>query len=660
MSDTSGATDLSQDMPGLGAAPPATGIARSPLRLPSALQALIGSFTQPQGPPAQQFRPPPPPRLTEEQARQPPPQSGRPGSISPAPPNVPPPPRSFSPFIGAQDSRDPSQWGDPVNYPRLPATFELPGMFGQLGNYFLQNGSYGASQAAAELLGANKDQLEGFMKGQEWQMRMAREKIALKLDQLNLQAVQDQTDFKDIYNEYLSAAGGDKHKLANVTLDGMNLYDAMHAKAAEIGNQNLMRMFENGEPLEHVFDYLARHDKMIRDLEAAKKAATNQDSADAIYGLKPQDSAAEPWDEPSPSAPASADDTATAAKPAAEVPEVFKNVKIDGKPITPEMAAAATLIYKGIEPKDLPKDVLPYAGALARMMDVETNKILSDPNIKPGEYGEAIRKRLGTDPASELKGIEDYTIDPNRGSQQKELDYMHKLAEIAAKDIPARPAEGIGGWTVQNFSLQKDFKDNRGQVQNVLTRTGDMASQLRNVHDDLDRLQKEIAKKGYGPNDIDLEGAIKLLTGTGVANRVMSDLEAYSAAYDFVVSNGHSTLGGREAFSRYFSIRLPISTIRDTLKGHVPSTFGILQGIHRRWEGMGGKKDDMPGLDAATEKEISDYGKQDINTGALPYDPNRDNDIFKKNAGPWGPAGNYYWTGESQERDDPRNWKRVE
>ena len=165
------------------------------------------------------------------------------------------------------------------------------------------------------------------------------------------------------------------------------------------------------------------------------------------------------------------------------------------------------------------------------------------------------------------------------------------------------------------------------------------------------RLQKELTAAGYGPDDLDLQGIINLGLGSGVSNRLMSDLEAYAAAYDYIVSSGHSTLGGREAFSKYFNIYKPLSTLRDTLKGHVPSTEGILSGIHTRWESIGGKKGNMPGIDATTEKEIHDYGLMDTVTGALPYGEIVDHKL------PNGKTVRAVWTGKNQtDRGATENW----
>lgn len=659
MSDTSGPSDLQNDMPALG---PQTGNVRGPpMQLPSALQGLAKFFQQNQSQPSQ-GRPgpqlqPKPPALTEVQANQPPQHIGRPASFAPVPANVPVPTGGYTPYLPTVDKRDISQWGDTAPFPRLPATFELHGLFNRIGQHFAQSGGQ-TGDLASQLSGHSEAYIDAFMKAQDWKMKVEKEGQAIASAKLEESVGNRLIDYRTTIAAYRDAGG--PHKLLN----GVNLYDALYADALKDDDKKAQAMFEAGEPLEHIENYMHDADKVLRDLKAARQKASDQDDTDAAYGLAPREGAS---NDPTWSAePVAAGQSPAAApadgqpKPDDTLPEAIKALPPEYR--NPLLVNAGTEMFRGVAPAgEMSKNGMHHARVIADQLGVETGKILNDPNLKPGQYVDAVRKRLGPGIAAELESVEDYTnpaLTTGTGSG-KQAEFLRQLQDIAHKDAPG-DAAGRGAFNAANFALQKDFKDNRGQVQNVLTRTGDMASQLRNIHTDMDRLQKELKAQGISPNSLHLQGILDLGLGTGVANRLMSDLEAYAAAYDYIVSSGHSTLGGREAFSKYFNIYKPLSTIRDTLKGHVPSTEGILQGVHTRWEGIGGKKTNMPGIDSATEKEIHDYGKMDTVTGALPYDPSRDNDIFLKKAGPWGAAGRYYWTGDSQERDDPSNWKRVE
>ena len=316
------------------------------------------------------------------------------------------------------------------------------------------------------------------------------------------------------------------------------------------------------------------------------------------------------------------------------------------KGIDPAMAAAAASIYRGETPTGMGKVDAAHAVKYANVLRDETAKILADPNLKPGQYGDAVRKRLGPEAAAAMEGIADYRLPPGSTSGYgKQGDYLRGLEAIIAKDRPNDPAHGVHGF-VAGYYHDRDVFRTSPTKSTILLRTKDMANQMDNINNDLFKVQKKLEARGVKANSINIEGAVQMLGGDEDMNRLMSDLGSYSTAYNVVVSGGRATLGGQQAVNEYFKPYFPLSTIRNVIKGHVPSTQGILQGLHGEWESIGGKPEDMPKGDLSVERRIDDVGKMDTVTGATPY-----KQIVNHNGVP------ALWTGKNQyDRNAPENW----
>ena len=641
MSDTFGASDLNQDLPGLG---PQTGNVRGPpVQLPSQLQSLVQHFVQTsQGQPNPKFLPPPPgqpqgkpPRLG---STDPPYRSAY--AMAPVPANAPRPPPSFTPYMPPVP-RNSSQWGQPEQFPRLPQSFELPGMYQNLGGYFGQHGGFASAPLGAGMAAYSKAYMDAFQKGQEYKMQMAQEQVKLHAAQLIDLEQTRSTAYADVFARH--QAMGD---------DPTATHDDLWKVAVEHGDKDVMAMIEGGASAEQVRRFLAQHEANIRALKAANTKSTEQEEADGLYGLKPPGGGGGVYDRYAPGA----NTPATGAGPGApsadtrapgvgdprapdktkpsedEIPDVLKG-------IDPAMASAALAIYRGETPQGMGKVDAAHAVKYANMLRDETAKILADPNLKPGQYVDAVRKRLGPEAAAAMQGIEDYRLPPGSASGYgKQADYLRGLETIINKDRPHDPAHGVRGFVADYYAQRHLFTSSVGN-NTILLRTKDMANQMDNINNDLMVVQKKLEKRGVKATDIDLHGALELLGADPDMSRLMSDLGSYSTAYNVVVSGGHSTLGGSEAVDQYFKSYAPLATIRNVIKGHVPSAQGILQGMHANWESIGGKPDDMPKGDLTVERRIDDVGKMDVVTGATPY-----NQIVNHN----GVA--LKWTGKNQFR----------
>jgi hypothetical protein len=577
-------------------------------------------------------------------------------SLAPLPANAPQPPRAFSPYL-PPTPRDHDQWGKPEPFERLPRSFEVPGMLQQLGGYFSQHGAYASAPLGAGLFANSKEYNDAFMKGQDWKMKMAKEQFTLHSEQLEEVERARSVDYADVFIRHQAEGNNDPSAML----------DDLWSVAVKSGDNDISRMIENGDSAETIRRYLAGHEAHIRALGAANKKSKEQSDNDGLYGLpegggaeagggagdKPYDPYTNPGGKLS-GAPPAAPATPAAAPgkvagpgaPSGEpdddaIPGVFKGLKLD-----PAFVGAATAAHRGEGTTGMGKGDAAQAVKYGHMLDEETAKILADPNIKPGEVMDAVRKRLGPQDAAAMKNMENYDIPPGSTSGYgKQGDWLRNIENLILKDKPHDAAHGQKGWVADYYADRHSFRTSPVKS-TILLRTKDMANQMDNINNDLTVVQKELAARGVKATDIHLEDAVKLLGGSESMNRLMSDLGSYSTAYNVVVSGGHSTLGGTEAVNQFFKPYFPLSTIRNVIKGHVPSAQGILQGLHNEWESIGGKPDDMPRGDASVERRIEDNGLMDTVTGARPY-----REVVNHNGVP------AMWTGKNQfDRNAPENW----
>ena len=670
MSDTSGASDLNDDMPGIGAAP---GNARgAPTQLPSPLQGLVKHFfQQSQGNPNPKFLPPPPgpggsKKKPELGSTDPPDPGAR--SIAPLPANAPQPPPKFNPYMPSMP-RDTAQWGQPEAFPRLPQSFELPGIYHQLGNYFAQNGSFASRPMGIGMASYAAAYQQAFQKGQEWKMRMSMEQMKLHSAQLAELEDRASTEYADVYNMY-SEKGGD---LNTQTIGGTTLHDAIYAKAVELGDKNVIAMLEDGQSVEKVRRYQMDHEARIRDLHKANAKQTEEDAAAELYGLHPPSAAGtDPWDR-GPTQPGETQPTSPApgevAGPGA--PSGDKDTRAPGvgdpldkkpsdegenaddikDPDQRRMHEASVSVLKGIEPQGLPKAVAPYAAINAGEMRKKMGDILDAAKrgqIAPDQVIPEVRKQIGGDVANDLQSVLDYRMPGVGGGGQgggtggKEGDYKTLLGNMASQIDPGDPAKGRGGWTAANYQAQERFRTDVN-TQTVILRSNSLAADGTAVLSDL----KELERQGVSTEGLNLEGILGYAERNPTYAKLAGDWKAYNDAFNTVVTGGRHVESGAQSQESVAPVSYASpAAFRAAIKGHMNDALGYLDGEHKRWESIGGKEHNMPSYNPATEKQLRDLRDMDYLTGTMPGQTYTSKSGITKT-----------WVGGNLNPYDPSNWK---
>jgi hypothetical protein len=442
MSDTFGASDLNADMPGLGPQP--GNVRGPPQQLPSQLHALVQHFSGMSGGPP---KPAPGPQQRKPQlgSTDPPDREAR--SMAPVPANAPQPPAKFTPFIRSM-ARDPDQWGQPEPYPRLPQSFELPGLFQQLGGYFSQHGGFASAPLGAGLALYSAEYQKAFREGQDWKMKQSLAQLQLHSIQLEELERRQTVEYGDIYSQY-SAMGGQ-------SIGGVSLHDAIWRKAAELGDKNVISMMENGASAEQVRRYLMEHEARVNDLGKANSKVAEQDAKDRKEWGVPDDGSVPTAPEPPPpiDAPPQGPPTPPDAPPApaGSQPETQKD----------RVAALAPYQRAGLEylrggslegvPKGAKDAAVRYADGIEGQMDDLAGRAKSGKMSK--EEIESGLRAINPAIASEFADIRDLNT-PLPGG----------MGAINAKpfwrDIQSLAEASVPGWRAadyQNVSdMQKDY-----------------------------------------------------------------------------------------------------------------------------------------------------------------------------------------------------------
>ena len=671
MSDTFGASDLNADMPGLGPQP--GNVRGPPTQLPSQLQGLVKHFfQQTQGNPNPKFLPPVPgpsgqKKKPELGPTDPPDPMVR--SIAPLPANAPQPPPKFAPFTPSMP-RDHSQWGQPEAFPRLPQSFELPGMYQQLGGYFAQNGMFASAPLGAGMAAYSKAYQDAFQKGQEWKMRMAKEQLGLHSAQLAELEARASTEYADVYNMY-AEKGGD---LNTQTIGGRSLHDAIWAKAVELGDKNVIAMLEDGQSVEKVRRYQMDHEARVRDLNKANAKQTEADAEAELYGLHPPRAAGtDPWDR----GPTQPGETTQPAAPTGEVagpgaPSGDKDTRAPGvgdpldkakpsdegenaddikDPEQRRMHEASVSVLKGIEPQDIPKSVLPYAGIAAREMRKKMGDIVDAAkrgDIAPDRIIPEVRKQIGGDVANDLQSVLDYRMPgvggggQGGGSGGKEGDYKTLLGNIASQIEPGDPSQGRGGWTAANYQAQERFRTDVN-TQTVILRSNSLAADGTAVLSDL----KELERQGVKTDGLNLEGILGYAARDPTYAKLAGDWKAYNDAFNTVVTGGRHVESGAQSQESVAPVSYASpAAFRAAIKGHMNDALGYLDGEHKRWESIGGKEHNMPSYNPATEKQLRNIRDMDYLTGTMPGQTYTNKNGVTKT-----------WVGGNLNPYDPSNWK---
>ena len=632
MSDTFGATGLDADLPGLG---PQTGNVRGPpVQLPSALQGLAKHFTgqQPGG------QPKPGPQGPQGPGGQPkkpelgpvdPPDRGA-YALAPVPANAPRPSPKFNPYIPSLP-RDSSQWGQPEPFPRLPQSFELPGIYKQLGGYFAQSGGFRSAPLGAGMAAYSASYQEAFQKGQEQKMRMSMEQM--KLHAMQLEELEDTraTEYADTYNRF--EVEGNK--------DPQGLHDALWKTAVEHGDKDVMAMLENGDSAETVRRFLAKHEANIRDLKKANTKSDEQAAQDAQYNL----------------APARREDEGGAYGPeTTRPPGVVDKGKDDPGDTRDEnqklIDKGAWDMVEGYKPTGSEYGKMTQTMMAKRKLQMEQalQEIAADPNINkdgqhPEEVLDAVRKRV-PQAASTLDQYSKYEEGPGVGGRASsggpEAQMWGLMNPLAAKMYPGDPKTGVGAFNPDNLQAIHQFRDPNGQTQKQVQRIGPTVEAATQLISALNKLPPEDRQ------NLTLDAIkAKMLGGNPLYRAIWANWLNYNQDVNALSVPGGSvteTVLAENQVPWFASSAEYLSVIRE----HIGVAASRVDEFHNSWKQYGSPHP-MPGLNKAAEEQIPRIKRLDLATGMLPGDRRKAKD-----------GKTYEYTGRDIDNPDAdANWKVV-
>jgi hypothetical protein len=628
MSDTFGASDLNADTPGLG---PQSGNERGPpVQLPSQLQGLVKHFfQQSQGNPNPKFLPPAPgPGGAQGGQRKPPdlgpldPPDRVARSLAPLPANAPQPPRKFQPYMPPVP-RDQDMWGKPEAYPRLPASFEVHGIYQNLGGYFAQHGAAATAPLGANLAGASKEYIDGYAKGMDLRMRLAKEQAALNAQNLEDLERARSIEYADVFIRH--------HEMGD---DPQALHDDIWKVAVQHGDKDVIAMMEDGASAEKVRRFLASHEAHIRALSAANKKSEDQDVDNAAWGLTPAAEEDKPYDPygagatPTKSAaPTSPEAAPSGEKDAGRAPGVgdpadkTKPADPDAEPRETPIEEAGDTVVRGGEP---PTGLDPNKKRAALLNGMQKNsrldQIIGEANsgkIKPEEVLGKVRE-LSPSIAQELDNTMHYRGTGSTGSTgtggMKEQEYRGRLASLARLAQPG-DAQGIGGWNQSTYKAVSDFREEAQKPNSPLQRVPTAVEAAENLRRDLKAIQD---RDGSGA-DVSPETLSGAMGKDPLYSQLKIDWIRYNEDID-VLTRGSPSVGMAEQAINtqpqipYFG---SIEGYRGAIRRDMDQAYSRVRSYHRTWNSYR-TGDAMPAYNPDAEKSMTDIGKMDYTTGAIP------------------------------------------
>jgi hypothetical protein len=612
MSDTFGASDLNADMPGLGPQP--GNVQGRPQQLPSQLQGLVKHFfQQSQGNPNPKFLPPPPgpgggQKKPQLGSTDPPDPGAR--ILAPLPTNAPQPPSSFSPYM-RPPPRDDNQWGQSEPYPRLPESFELHGIYQGSGNYFAQHGAFASAPVGAGLALWSAEYQKAFREGQDQKMRLSLEQIKLHSAQLEELERTRSIKYADVFARH--RAEGDN--------DPTGVHDDLWKVAVENGDQDVMRMIENGDSAEKVRRFLAEHEANIRALSAANKKFDEQEAVEAQAGLAPArdegggaggggvydryapgatgGGAAPAGQVAGPGAPSDArapgvGDPLAKDKPAEDDPS---DTRSEGQKL---IDGGAWDMVEGSKPTGAD-----YSKATTTRMAIR--KI--DGN-HPEEVLDAVRKAV-PEAASKLDQYAHYRDGPGIGGRSSsggpEANMWGLFSPLATKMYPGDKTTGEGVFSGDNFTKRIRFADNT-QYQTTLRRVATSSEGGAQII----AAANGLPASASDPNVFKRAMAQAMNEGTGDERYVAlaNAVKRYQAEMNVVIRGG---VGGQGETMENLRTVNPIFATPTNYRIIVAQDAQLAQAsvnsFKHQYKQMGGGP--MPGLDPDAEAQLHDLANMD-------------------------------------------------
>lgn len=675
--DTSTATGgLSNDMPGMGVAPPS-----APRGVPNALGGLVSAFQQmfggrpaPQGPgpgrspfqaPGQSQIP-----TSGEGGPTPPPQPSQrwTGTTASAalPRGAEQPPARFTPFIKSLPTRGYDQWGTAEQFPTLPQSFEVPSILNGVSQFFGQNGSQ-LSMPIALLMGRYAgDYMKGVMQGQEFKAKMAKEQY-----ELNAQKLQDQQEaehhvYGDIYAEYAALSGTSDPAKMLKTINGVDLRGALHDQAAQLGDDKVMALIENGAGINDIMEFQKLRDANLRDLQKANAKTDQQNTDDAMYGLSPQGSGeGQMWSTPSwaqkgsplsntggqPTAPPNVAPGQPAPSLSPTQPDATGQVAGPGAPSgdqtggqpdvdpelskqnpdynNPELRTAAHSIMQGGEPGSsefYPPQMRMHSGKLALDMQNRLDE-LANSGLKGDDLANAVKK---VDPTvyDDFINYASYKRGPGTNAQAtggRAQQYWTTLGRLATKYHPGDMGKNEEGWSQAIFQRVQQFGNENGSVQTTLRRANTTQAAGDQVLIALDQLkgpdgkidQNQFATQvGYFVNHGTVDPRYAPLFRAWQSYNTETNVLASGRAGGSVTQEGRA----EETVPQWFGNP---EAYRRVIKADAAVASASINSYHQMWDQMNvrtitGEKEVMPGYNPEAETGIRNLMKMDPINGALP------------------------------------------
>lgn len=675
MTDTSNDTasgGLENDMPGIGNAP------ASPSMVPQGLGGLVSSFARmfsgapaprAPGPGRSPWQSPGQSQIPQTPHPDAPRWAGTTASLF-LPKGSEQPPSKFTPFIGTLPKGDMSLWGKPEEYPNLPESHELPGIYKGLGQFFSSPGQGGSGLSvplAFAMTGHADEYIKGLMQGQEFKAKMAREQMVNSAMKLQMQQELQHTTYADHGREFYELAGEDKRKMATLKIKGMGLMDTWLNDARQMGDTDFENMIESGASFDQLMRFQDYRDAKLKDLQKANAKAQEQAEDDKMWedgnsgDAKPQEPPGSPFAPSQPQAPSGFEAPTPSAPSGKEAPSMTASNDPD-KPSPDAQETQAAQPTTGLTPEDaatlqaargyeLDPKMAPHArqkalhdgeGIKAKVAD-----IIANPNLSGEQVRDAVRAipRYGPSIDAEMQGVSNYThpiggqTGISTGGRQGEWSGPDGyLAHLVKKYNPT--------WNQAYYHDRDRFRTD-ATTQMTLLRTSGISADANAVLEDL----KVLEHSGRAATGLDLNQVIENAKRDPMYAGLAADWQAYNDAFNTIVSGGRHTVSGtREQAGIVPTSYASPAAFRAAIKGHMNDAYGMIEGLHRRWESIGGKKDDMPSYDANLEKNIRDIRDMDWLTGTYPGDPWTNPKTGKTKI--WSPKPN-----TTRNPYDPDNWK---
>jgi hypothetical protein len=589
------------------------------------LQGLVRHFfQQSQGNPNPKFLPPAPgpgggKKTPDLGPTDPPDRDAR--TLAPLPANAPQPPRKFDPYMPPVP-RDHDMWGKPEMYPRLPHSFEVQGLYQNAGAYFAQHGAAATAPLGAGLAGASKEYIDGYAKGMDLRMRMAKEQQAMHAQQLE--------DLERARSIVYADSFARHHEMGD---DPTALHDDLWKIAVQYGDNDVIQMLEGGASAEKVRRFLADHEAHIRALSATNKKAEDQDVDNAAWGLTPPAEEDKPYDPygagatPTKSAaPTSPEAAPSGEKDAGRAPGVGDPADKE-KPADDQTRLETPIeeegdnVVRGNEPTPGLDPNKKRAALLNGMQkNARLDQIIAEANtgkIKPEEVLGKVRE-ISPSIAQELDNTMNYRGTGSTGSTgtggQKEQEYHGRLASLSRLAKPG-DEQGVGGWNQSTYKAVSDFREEAQKKDSPIQRIPTVVEAAENLRRDLAAIQK---RDGAGA-DVSPETLAGAMGKDWLYSQLKIDWIRYNEDVD-VLTRGTPSVGMAEQAINtqpqipYFG---SIDGYRGAIRRDMDQANSRVRSFHRTWASYR-TGDAMPGYNPDAEKSMTDIGKMDPTTGAVP------------------------------------------